>query len=186
MTMEMHMFTIGSSYSYMMHIRWISIGSFVFHRSSVLESRILELPTYYRLCYISMAITLNMTSLEVFPQGNLYFYFSTTTQNESLIPWSLVNISIPSYTRSLTGVYRNYRLWFIGTIADEFGTVGEGMDCYYNSYSCNYINGMCVLGEQMSSDVGFDFYIGLDDVTLTYCLPCNFDALNEPGCYIFP
>ena len=53
-------------------------------------------------------------------------------------------------------------------------------------YSCNHINVMCVLGEQMSSDVDFDFYIGLDDVMLTYCLPCNFDVLNEPGCYIMP
>ena len=87
-----------------------------------------------------MAMTLNMTSLEVFPQSNPYFYLSTTTQDEPLIPWSLMNISIPSYTRSLTGMFRNFKLWFIGAIADEFDMVGEGMDCYYKSYSCNYVN----------------------------------------------
>ena len=39
-----------------------------------------------------------------------------------------------------------------------------------------------VLGQpQLPSDGTADFYVGLDDVTLTYCLPCNFDDLGEPG-----
>ena len=37
-----------------------------------------------------------------------------------------------------------------------------------------------VLGDaELPSNGPADFYIGLDDVTLTYCLPCNFDDL--PG-----
>ena len=36
-----------------------------------------------------------------------------------------------------------------------------------------------MLGEL--NDVDDDVYVGLDDVILTYCLPCNFDDLDEPG-----
>ena len=68
-----------------------------------------------------------MTSIEVFPQSNLEFYFYAATQDESLLPWSLVNISIPSYTTTLTQSFRNFKLWFMGVIADEFATVGEGI-----------------------------------------------------------
>ena len=41
-----------------------------------------------------------------------------------------------------------------------------------------------VLGDaELPSNGPADFYIGLDDVTLTYCLPCNFDDL--PGTQFF-
>ena len=106
-------------------------GSFVYHRPSVIETRFLQLPTYYRLCHISMAITLNMSSLRVFPQSNQDFYFYTTTLDEPLLPWSLINISIPSFTTSLTQMFRNHKLWFIGVVADDFSTVGGGN---YNVY----------------------------------------------------
>ena len=105
----------------------IFTGSFVYIQSTSFESRFLELPTYYRLCQISLAVTLNMTSLEVFPQSNREFYFYTATQDESLLPWSLVNISIPSYTTTLTQTYREFKLWFMGVIAEDFATVGEGI-----------------------------------------------------------
>ena len=100
--------------------------SFVYLPASSFETTFLVLPTYYRLCQISLAVSLNMTSLEVFPYSNLPFHFYAATQEEPLLPWSLVNISIPSYTRSLSAVFRNYNLRFIGVIADDFGSVGEG------------------------------------------------------------
>ena len=109
----------------------IFIGSFVYLQSTSLESRFLELPTYYRLCQMSLAVTLSMTSLEVFPQSNREFYFNAATQDQSLLPWSIVNISIPSYTTTLIQTFRSFKLWFIGTIADDFTTVGEGIDYYH-------------------------------------------------------
>ena len=43
-----------------------------------------------------------------------------------------------------------------------------------------------VLGQmQLPNDGAADFYVGLDDVTLTYCLPCNFDDLSEPGSCLY-
>ena len=104
-----------------------NIGSFLYHQSSTIETRFLQLPTYYRLCYISMAITLNMTSLRVFAQSSQDFYFFTTTLDQPLLPWSLINISLPSsYTTSLSATFRSFRLWFIGVVADDFSTAGEG------------------------------------------------------------
>ena len=53
------------------------------------------------------------------------------------------------------------------------------------SYS-NAIVLLDALGEvEMPSNGPADFYVGLDDVTLTYCLPCNFDDLSEPGMFLF-
>jgi len=104
----------------------IFIGSFVYYPSSS-DQAFLLLPTYYRLCQISLAFTLNMTSLEVFPQSNHPFQFFTATQEEPLIPWTIMNISIPNYTTNLSTAYRNYGLWFIGAMADDFVAVGEGI-----------------------------------------------------------
>ena len=109
-----------------MHI-FISLDSFIYLPASSFETTFLALPTYYRLCQISLAVTLNMTSLEVLPQSNLPFHFYAATQDHPLLPWTLVNISIPSYTRSLTAVFRSYKLWFNGAIAGEFDIVGEGI-----------------------------------------------------------
>ena len=55
------------------------------------------------------------------------FHFITTTQDNPLVPWTTVNISIPDYTSYLTGMFRDYGLWFIGAIADDFTVAGEGI-----------------------------------------------------------
>jgi len=109
-----------------------------------------------------MAYTLNMTALMIFPQGDVEIYTATTAMNESLIQWNYITIPVPNRTLTLPEQYRNYPLWFRGYIADEFEFVGEGVP--------------------LPSSFGDDeFYIGIDNVTLTYCLPCNFDILQEEG-----
>ena len=122
----------------------------------------LTLPTYYRLCEISLAYTLNMTAFMIFPQGDQAIFAPTTTMSESLIRWRYVTISAPNRTLTLPESFRGYPLWFRGSIAEDFDFAGEGT-LQPNTFTTD------------------EFYIGIDNVMLTYCLPCNFDALQEPG-----
>ncbi|XP_065885986.1 uncharacterized protein [Dysidea avara] len=138
-------------------------GYFLYYQaSSDREEVFLSVPTYYRLCEISMAYTLNMTALMIFPQQDVEIYTLTTTTNESLIQWNYVTIPVPNRTLTLPDGFRNNPLWFRGYIAEDFEFAGESVP-------------------QSSSFADDEFYIGIDNVTLTYCLPCNFDMLQEEG-----
>jgi len=110
-----------------------------------------------------MAYTLNMTGLILFPQSDQVIFMPTATMNESLIRWNYVTIPVPNRTLTLPEAFRDYPLWFRGYVADDFGLVGEA-------------------GPQIGlSNDNYEFYIGIDNVTLTYCLPCNFDILQQQG-----
>lgn len=124
--------------------------------------------TYYHLCQISLAYTLNMTSLDISTQ-----YTSTntlsTTMDKPLIEWNIVNISIPNNNCTLNTTFQDHPLWLFGSIANDFSSPGES----------NFAGevGESTVGESTSSEA----YIAVDDIILTYCLPCNFDILNESG-----
>lgn len=37
------------------------------------------------------------------------------------------------------------------------------------------------IGEAPEDPSGYDLFLGLDDISITFCLPCDYDALGLPG-----
>jgi len=143
------------------------LGSFVYYQPSD-EQFLMINPTYYRLCQISLAYTLNMTSLEITTQNGSSNTLSTTA-DKPLIEWTITNISISSDNYTMTSI-QSFPLRFFGSIADDFSLSGES-DLAGGSDNATS-------DEAMSNEM---VYIAVDDIILTYCLPCNFDILNESG-----
>ena len=123
--------------------------------------------------------------------------------DEPLIEWTIANISIPSDNYTLNATFQSYLLWFYGSIANDFclpGEVGES-DFAGEVGESNFageVGESDFAGEVGESDcttsnrtAGFAgeakrsrIYVAVSNITLTYCLPCNFDILDQTGIYI--
>lgn len=136
-----------------------------------------------------------MTSLEISTQQcpTNQTVVQTSTMNRPLVRWIIANVSVPSNNCTLNSTLQDSSLSLLGSIANEFVTSGES-DLVGEVVGETDIAGEASIAGEAASESGSTseamitytggVYIAVDDITLTYCLPCNFDILNESGTHV--
>ena len=115
---------------------------------------LLSVPTYHYVCHISLS------------------YFSSPNLDMSVLRFNSERTFLPPYTEPTTTTTTQWNHWRVDYNISEGGRMDYPLMIM--------IEGVLVGGEAEEEEGGLQV-AAVDNITLGFCLPCDFDLLPQPG-----